>query len=601
MPRYTLHSPPSRARRASAVLAAGALVGGALLSAPAAFAAAAPGDSPEDLGLTGADVMTHLTELARISESFADDGYRVWNGPGYEAAAQYAEKVLEDTGAFTVSRQVFEVDTPEFGEASLTVDGTTYEGSHFDNSEGIDAPYTGALALPLSADGGRLGCEPTDFADIAAGAIVLVQRGVCSFEQKIDNATAADAGAVFIYNNERPPEEEASPDDQLTNVTSGARNADDSPAATLPQSSGDTLAALIEAAPADAPVEGTAVIEKQFLTTQTFNVIADSIAGDPDDTVVIGAHLDGVAEGPGVNDNASGSAAVLALAEKIAASDVPNDKRIRLALWSAEEVGLLGSTAYVADLVENDPAEWERISAYLNYDMIGSENFTVGVYDANRSTYPAEGVTIPEGSAAIEQVYTDYFDAIEQPWIDTEYSGRSDYQAFIDNGVPAGGLFSGADDTKTAEQVQQFGGTAGVFMDRNYHTVNDTLANVNTDAIDIFAPAIGHAAAALAWAAVEEPPVEPSPEPTPGEPSPEPTTEPTSEPSPVPSEEPAAVPSPSPSVTTGPGANGPDRGDLAATGSDVEGSPLPAIGLGMLAIGVIVAAGTAIVRRRAHE
>ncbi len=429
--------------------------------------------------------------------------------------------MLEDTGAFTVSRQVFEVDTPEFGEASLTVDGTTYEGSHFDNSEGIDAPYTGALALPLSADGGRLGCEPTDFADIAAGAIVLVQRGVCSFEQKIDNATAADAGAVFIYNNERPPEEEASPDDQLTNVTSGARNPDDSPAATLPQSSGDTLAALIEAAPADAPVEGTAVIEKQFLTTQTFNVIADSIAGDPDDTVVIGAHLDGVAEGPGVNDNASGSAAVLALAEKIAASDVPNDKRIRLALWSAEEVGLLGSTAYVADLVENDPAEWERISAYLNYDMIGSENFTVGVYDANGRPTPPRASRSPRGPPRSSRC---------TPTTSTRSSSRGSTPSTpvaattrrSSTTASPGGPVLGRRRHKTAEQVQQFGGTAGVFMDRNYHTVNDTLANVNTDAIDIFAPAIGHAAAALAWAAVEEPPVEPSPEPTPGEPSPSP-------------------------------------------------------------------------------
>ncbi|MEV8239040.1 M20/M25/M40 family metallo-hydrolase [Microbacterium testaceum] len=599
MPRNTLHSPApraaSRARRTSAVLATSALVGGALLVAPAAFAAPAPGDAPNDLGLTGADVMTHLTELSDISESFADQGYRSWNSPGYEAAAQYAEQVLEATGAFTVSRHAFDVPYSEFGEASLTVDGTTYTGSHFDNSEGTDSPVTAALALPESADGGRLGCEPTDFANVPAGAIVLVQRGDCTFEAKIDNATAAGAGAVFVYNNERPAEEGVSPDDQLTNVASGPRNEEDSPAATLPQASGDALAALVTAAPVDAPVEGTAVIEKQFLVGQSFNIIADSVAGDPDDTVVIGAHLDGVAEGPGVNDNGSGSAAVLALAEKIAASEVPNDKRIRLALWGAEEIGLLGSTAYVNDLVANDPAEWDRISSYLNYDMIGSENFTVGVYDADRSTFPAEGVNIPEGSVEIEKLYTDYFDTIEQPWIDTEYSGRSDYQAFIDNGVPAGGLFSGADDIKTEEQAALFGGTAGVYMDRNYHTINDSLANVNRDSIDIFAPAIGYAAVALAWDAAVEPspePTEPSPEPTV-----EPTTEPTAEPTAQPTAEPTAQPVPSPSATTGPGS----RNDLAKTGSNAEGSPLPAIGAGMLVIGALIAAGTIIARRRPQE
>lgn len=589
MPRYTLHSPPSRVRRASAALAASALVGGALLIAPSARAATAPAELPDDLGLAGADVMPHLTELAEISESFADEGYRVWNGPGYEAAAEYAEEVLERTGAFEVSRQTFEVPYTEEGEVTLTVDGTSYVGSHFDLSEGTNGPYTGVLAQPSSADGAHLGCDPADFTGLPAGAIVLVQRGVCTFEEKIDFASAAAAGAVFVYNNARPAEEGVGPDDQLTNVGSGPRDTEDSPAATLPQSAGDTLSALIEAAAPDAPVEGVATIEKQFLVGETFNIVADSVAGDPDDTVVIGAHLDGVAEGPGANDNASGSAAILALAEKISASEVPNDKRIRLALWGAEEIGLLGSTAYVDELVRNDPAELDRISAYLNYDMIGSENFTVGVYDANRSTYPAEGVTIPEGSAEIEKIYTDFFDANEQPWIDSEYSGRSDYQAFIDNGIPSGGLFSGGDDIKTEEQVALFGGTAGVFMDRNYHTANDTLANVNRASIDIFAPAIGHAAYALAWEAVVVPPVEPSPEPT---------TEPA--PSPEPTDEQSAAPSPTTSATPGVAADRPRGGNLATTGSNAGASPLPWVGAGMLALGGLVVGAVAVRRRRAE-
>lgn len=585
VPRTTLSTPPPRARRATCLIAAGALVGGSLLIAPAATAA--PEDGPETLGLTGADVMTHLTEIAEITESYADQGYRAFYSPGYTAAAEYAEQILEDTGAFTVTRQEFEEPYSVFGDASLTVDGTVYEGSHFDLSEGTDAPYTAPLAQPAEdADGLRLGCVADDFADIPDGAIVLVQRGVCTFEEKIGFASNAGAGAVFVYNNTRPAEEGVSPEDQLTNVASGPRNEANAPAATLPQASGETLAALIDAAPADAPVEGTAEIVKEFLIGKTFNVIADTIAGDPEDTIVIGAHLDSVPEGPGVNDNASGSAAILALAEKIAASDVPNDKRIRLALWSAEEVGLVGSTRYVADLVANDPAELGRISAYLNYDMIGSENFTVGVYDANRSTFPAEGVDIPEGSAELEKVYTDYFDGIDQPWIDSEYSGRSDYQAFIDNGIPAGGLFSGADDVKTAEQAAVFGGEAGVIMDRNYHTVDDTLANVSRESIDIFAPAIGNAAAVLAWNAVV-PPVEPSPEPT----------DPPVEPSP----EPSVSASASPTATTAPAGTTGSRGNLANTGSEVEGSPLPLIGAGMLGLGVLIAAGTIIHRRRSQS
>ncbi len=91
--------------------------------------------------------------------------------------------------------------------------------------------------------------------------------------------------------------------------------------------------------------------------------------------------------------------------------------------------------------------------------MLGSPNFQIGVYDADQSTIPApDGVTIPPGSIETEEVFTDYFDSVDQPWNDTAFSGRSDYQAFINNGVAAGGLFSGADGVKTPEQVAMYGG-----------------------------------------------------------------------------------------------------------------------------------------------
>ena len=96
------------------------------------------------------------------------------------------------------------------------------------------------------------------------------------------------------------------------------------------------------------------------------------------------------------------------------------------------------------------------------------------------------GVNVPEGSAELEAIFTDFFDSNDQPHVGTEFSGRSDYQAFIDNGVPASGLFSGADAIKTAEEVELFGGTEGVQQDRNYHTIDDTIENVSTESIDIF-------------------------------------------------------------------------------------------------------------------
>ncbi|MCT1872495.1 M20/M25/M40 family metallo-hydrolase [Brevibacterium luteolum] len=219
----------------------------------------------------------------------------------------------------------------------------------------------------------------------------------------------------------------------------------------------------------------------------------------------MGAHLDGVPEGPGVNDNASGVAGLLAVAEGMAALDYEVDNKVRFGFWGAEEVGLVGSTHYVNDLAQNHPDELKKIKAYLNYDMIGSENYVVGTLDSDGSYVDIPpGVNVPEGSAELEKIFTDYFDAKEQPHIGTEFSGRSDYQAFIDNGVPVSGLFSGADGIKTEEEQKMFGGTAGVQRDRNYHTPEDNLENVSQESLDIFAPAMGFAAHTLAYNLEEE-------------------------------------------------------------------------------------------------
>ncbi len=228
----------------------------------------------------------------------------------------------------------------------------------------------------------------------------------------------------------------------------------------------------------------------------TFNVIAETKTGRADNVVMMGAHLDSVRDGAGINDNGSGSASILETAVQLAKVNKVNNK-VRFAWWGAEEAGLLGSTHYVNDLVANDPAELGRIATYLNFDMVGSPNYQIGVYDADESTYPAP-VAVPEGSIQTEDVLTDYFDSVGQAWVDTEFSGRSDYQAFIVNGVPASGLFTGAEQLKTAEEAALFGGEAGVAYDVNYHGAGDDISNVNLEALDINSNAIAHAAITLA-------------------------------------------------------------------------------------------------------
>ena len=159
---------------------------------------------------------------------------------------------------------------------------------------------------------------------------------------------------------------------------------------------------------------------------------------------------------------------------------------VRFAWWSAEESGLIGSTNYVNSL---SAGELDRIALYLNFDMIGSPNFVRFVYDGSGDIGP----TGPPGSAEIEGVFESYFAANGLATEPTAFDGRSDYQAFINNGIPAGGLFTGAEGTKTAAQAAVFGGTAGAPYDPCYHQACDTFANNSNIVLDQMSDAMAHA------------------------------------------------------------------------------------------------------------
>ena len=163
-----------------------------------------------------------------------------------------------------------------------------------------------------------------------------------------------------------------------------------------------------------------------------------------------GAHLDSVIAGAGVNDNGSGSAAILEVARQMKKAKPVN--KVRFAWWGAEELGLLGSRHYVADLVANQPDEFAKIALYLNFDMVGSPNYVRFVYDGDNSAFPVGpgAAAGPEGSGAIEAAFHSYFAGQNLASAETAFSGRSDYGPFIEQGVPAGGLFTGAGGVTTA-------------------------------------------------------------------------------------------------------------------------------------------------------
>ncbi|MEV7285527.1 M28 family metallopeptidase [Streptomyces sp. NPDC093252] len=207
-----------------------------------------------------------------------------------------------------------------------------------------------------------------------------------------------------------------------------------------------------------------------------YNLIADWPGGDPEQVVMAGAHLDSVTSGPGINDNASGSAAVLETALAVSRAGYQPVKHLRFAWWGAEELGLVGSRYYVNSLTAADRA---RIDGYLNFDMISSTNAGYFVYDDD---------------PAIEQSFKTYFAGLGVPTeIETEGDGRSDHASFKNAGIPVGGLFTGASRVKSAAQATKWGGTAGRAFDSCYHSSCDTTASVNDTALNRNSDAIAHA------------------------------------------------------------------------------------------------------------
>ena len=219
----------------------------------------------------------------------------------------------------------------------------------------------------------------------------------------------------------------------------------------------------------------------------SYNVLAETPGGDPNNVIMAGAHLDSVNAGPGIQDNGSGSAAILETALQMA--KVKPRNKLRFAWWGAEESGLVGSTYYVNNLSSEEQA---RIALYLNFDMIASPNHVFFILDGDDSDAVGAGPG-PAGSAEIEKVFQGYYAQRGIPFKGSDFSGRSDYGPFIAAGIPAGGLFSGAEGIKTAEEAALWGGEAGTQYDPCYHQACDSYDNVSQPALAVNADAVAYA------------------------------------------------------------------------------------------------------------
>jgi Zn-dependent M28 family amino/carboxypeptidase len=483
------HVPPSRRSRLVATSAAGllAVAGAVATAAPAAAAPAPTCDTVEKLMecVTVEGVQEHLEAFQEIADE--NGGTRASGTQGYTESANYVEDRLKRAG-YEVTRQPFDFDfydlvgDPMFARTApaatdyvYSTDGVT--GDFRDMSYSGSGTVTGAV-VPVDVDSADSGCEATDFAGFTAGAVALIKRGTCEFGVKAANAEAANASAAIIYNDAADPTREG--------VIAG----------TLGSPVGIPVLGTTFAIGEELTAPGTEVeIDIQTIseTRSTENVIAELNGRTGRDVIGVGAHLDSVPEGPGINDNGSGSAAILEVAENLAGTKPANT--VRFFWWGAEESGLLGSQHYVDSLSKGQA---KKIAAYLNFDMVGSPNFARFIYDGDGSTFEApEGFVTPE-SAAIEQIFEDFYDSEGLDYEDTEFDGRSDYEAFALAGIPTGGLFTGAEEEKTDEQVARYGGEAGVAFDPCYHQACDDIKNVDLKVLDQNADAIAYATLTLA-------------------------------------------------------------------------------------------------------
>jgi Zn-dependent M28 family amino/carboxypeptidase len=493
-----------------AILALAVAPAGATAASTSAKAAKAkPGEPTADAtnssrklrkAITAQGMFKHLQALQGIADD--NGGNRASGFQGYGASVQYVLTQLRAAG-YNPTVQVFsfvtfqELSDPVLQEISPTA--KTYTQDEFQTMSYSGSGDTGTRTItPVDVNLGtpsasNSGCEASDFAGFPAGNIALMQRGTCTFASKANNAEAAGAVGAIIFNQGTPGR---------TDVIAGTLGETAQDGEPVPPDVGIPVTGIDFAEgsrlvnEAD-PTTGRMVVDAQSDRRQSSNVLADTAGGNPDNVTIVGSHLDSVPEGPGINDNGSGSAFNLELAIQMKKQQIKPTNRVRFAWWGAEESGLVGATRYVAAI--SDEA-FAQIAANLNFDMLASPNHANFVYDGDFSDTPppATAPTVNPGAAKIERDFVNYFDSQGVATEPTAFDGRSDYKPFQDNGIAAGGLFSGAEVAKSPAQVLKWGGMAGVAFDPNYHQPGDTITNLDMAGAETLADGGAHVAALLA-------------------------------------------------------------------------------------------------------
>ncbi len=379
---------------------------------------------------------------------------------GHLGTLAYIYSTLSQLGDYyELSNQTFPAVTGFVFESRLLLDNELPESASpmsLSPPTKDKEPVIGAT-LALAANDG---CEPSDYPENSAGNVVLIRRGSCNFGQKSKLAGQAGAVAAVVYNNEiGEVHGTLSPPDPDHIATWGLSRKDGIP--------------LVRKLQQGKVVDAVPYMDSDVTTTLTDNIIAQTKQGDPNNCVMLGGHSDSVAEGPGINDDGSGSLSLLEVATQLTKFTVENC--VRFAWWAGEEEGLLGSDYYVDQL---SPEENLKIRLFMDYDMLASPNFAYQVYDARNDENP-------HGSEELRDAFVAWYKSQGLNYTFIPFDGRSDYDGFIRKGIPAGGIATGAEGIKTEEESQIFGGTAGDAYDVCYHQLCDDLSNLNVTAWEV--------------------------------------------------------------------------------------------------------------------
>jgi hypothetical protein len=422
------------------------------------------------------DLWAGMKDLQAIADAHpGPDGHPSRNSgeSGYLASALYVANLMSDWG-YQVHIQTYKffyfafTQQPTFSEVSPTPHDYTLSdewnaGQSIGSTTAAVQPAGGIVIPPTPTPSSASGCVPSDFNGFVAGRVALIQRGTCNFGVKVLNAQAAGASGVVIF-NEGNPGRTGTLSGSLSDAN-GNRIVPTIPVAFTTFAVGDDLLNQYNAAVqnnTDLPVVNIDIKSVNNPNADDYNVIADSRAGNPNRVVVVDAHLDAI-YGAGMLDNGSGSITILDIAHMMAKVRPAN--KLRFVWFGGEELGLLGSKAYVGSL---SPTELSHIGYDLDADVTATPNYDLGVLDPAAPDFFSRTVStqFPANVYGPSQVARDqaidYYDSQGMNHILFSPVG-TDAFTFNVAGVPASGVLTGQDCCKTQDEVDLFGGYTGNF------------------------------------------------------------------------------------------------------------------------------------------